>query len=1031
MNRSVNNNNKLTNFVSNSSKDSLEQSKSSNFSEIDILKKLGALKTMSKENLNDISKFKFDQALSDSCSIDFPSELSDEIVTKMQEIHIALLESRFLENSSSRGEIAEFLRKTEGLISKNCFYDQTDGKPLKDCFERYFFNSSHSSKRKLFLSFLMNGPRLEFLIGSTSKKFVYDDLTFVSKQAFDTALVAFLKDEALVSETRTQNGSLSTFFSNDAIRKCLISGLQQERDLNHTVTVLHQLAGILDSKALLDFLDDKAVQQVLLPIVENRKTLEKQYLSSSSLITLCELAEKLERQIKDKMDHPALKICVSGLMHCVRFETVTKLSDNTTVAPEKKNALFSILLRMNSAAVFLKARIEELKQSSVKEGSTGLNAPSSKEKWEPVILGFLNCNAPKALSESNMTVLLHTLLGEDHGKAGAKILVEHADEALLKKSILSYFSSLDNDQLLSALKQFPIEKDLEMGPGKTVLKFCLEDNALKTKIISLLLDKTPADAYNVIRLYSKTKANFAPIKQEIGEDMGVLQMKIRAEKEKNGNAFMEKFFDLSSEFKKQSIDAGDSRSQQRRMLSYVTGIRDAFELSFSKKNMDSKLTNKIGFNSFYTKLVDGLHGEWKRCLYEGLLLVSVDDISKEGVFYKQEMEAKLRDCDILSWSIGNQKLTYNELARHSKKFLGSGSFGSVLSFLSKKGEVAVKWIENPSDESEKRFDALFDAEQSLLCKVNSYENQIGTHYFPILYGHSRTKETYWLSGPRLYGALVMECVSGKPQSEVLDNWVDSCFKEPTNEDLSNIKVEEFFDDDEVVFSDIENEKQNNEGVSQKVSSLYFSGWSKKGLTIRMHQILKQMVCLLDALMVLQKNGIYHRDIKPDNLMVDKNGDVVVIDFGLATTQVTKGHIAGTLDYMSPEACQGNFCEKSDLYSAGKIFFELLVLPDYNLFDVSNNATIDACSFRMNEFMLDQLEPLDRWAKFHNDKVIQSCVALIQDMIAVRKTLLDKKVKADPSNRIDLETALKRCQEIAKLVGVEKKEWTSPGKQNVL
>jgi serine/threonine protein kinase/tetratricopeptide (TPR) repeat protein len=81
-------------------------------------------------------------------------------------------------------------------------------------------------------------------------------------------------------------------------------------------------------------------------------------------------------------------------------------------------------------------------------------------------------------------------------------------------------------------------------------------------------------------------------------------------------------------------------------------------------------------------------------------------------------------------------------------------------------------------------------------------------------------------------------------------------------------------------------------------------------------------------------GVIHRDLKPQNIMVDANGRVWLMDFGLARSMdlvgITRtGALMGTPDYMSPEQARAQKVdERSDLFSVGIIFYEILtgVLP---------------------------------------------------------------------------------------------------------
>jgi len=76
-------------------------------------------------------------------------------------------------------------------------------------------------------------------------------------------------------------------------------------------------------------------------------------------------------------------------------------------------------------------------------------------------------------------------------------------------------------------------------------------------------------------------------------------------------------------------------------------------------------------------------------------------------------------------------------------------------------------------------------------------------------------------------------------------------------------------------------------------------------------------------------GIVHRDLKPGNIMIDKDGNAKILDFGIAravgTQGVTaEGSIVGTPEYMSPEQVEGKESDRrSDIYSFGVILFEMV------------------------------------------------------------------------------------------------------------
>jgi eukaryotic-like serine/threonine-protein kinase len=89
----------------------------------------------------------------------------------------------------------------------------------------------------------------------------------------------------------------------------------------------------------------------------------------------------------------------------------------------------------------------------------------------------------------------------------------------------------------------------------------------------------------------------------------------------------------------------------------------------------------------------------------------------------------------------------------------------------------------------------------------------------------------------------------------------------------------------------------------------------------------EQVCL--ALEAAHAEGVVHRDLKPQNIMIDKQGKAAVMDFGIARSveaggMTQTGMLVGTPDYMSPEQVMGEHVDaRSDLFTLGVILYELL------------------------------------------------------------------------------------------------------------
>ncbi|MBO0820710.1 MAG: Stk1 family PASTA domain-containing Ser/Thr kinase, partial [Nocardiopsaceae bacterium] len=170
--------------------------------------------------------------------------------------------------------------------------------------------------------------------------------------------------------------------------------------------------------------------------------------------------------------------------------------------------------------------------------------------------------------------------------------------------------------------------------------------------------------------------------------------------------------------------------------------------------------------------------------------------------------------------------------------------------------------------------------------------------------------------------------------------------------------------------------------------------------------------VLRALEYSHQAGIVHRDIKPGNVMVTRNGDVKVMDFGIAramndsqATMTQTAQVIGTAQYLSPEQARGERADaRSDLYSTGCLMYELLTgRPP---FQGDSPVAIAYQHVRENPVPPTEVDPeLPEWA----DSIVlramakppeeryQSAAEMAAD---VQRAASGMQVAAPPSTRLD-------------------------------
>ncbi|MGE7185153.1 Stk1 family PASTA domain-containing Ser/Thr kinase [Peribacillus sp. NPDC006672] len=118
-------------------------------------------------------------------------------------------------------------------------------------------------------------------------------------------------------------------------------------------------------------------------------------------------------------------------------------------------------------------------------------------------------------------------------------------------------------------------------------------------------------------------------------------------------------------------------------------------------------------------------------------------------------------------------------------------------------------------------------------------------------------------------------------------------------------------------------------VMEYVDGFTLKQYIQKYYPIPVDKALDIMKQITAAISHAHHNGIIHRDIKPQNILIDKEGTVKITDFGIAlalsATNITQTNaVLGSVHYLSPEQARGGMAnKKSDIYSLGIVMFELL------------------------------------------------------------------------------------------------------------
>ncbi|HEY0348817.1 MAG TPA: protein kinase, partial [Pyrinomonadaceae bacterium] len=220
---------------------------------------------------------------------------------------------------------------------------------------------------------------------------------------------------------------------------------------------------------------------------------------------------------------------------------------------------------------------------------------------------------------------------------------------------------------------------------------------------------------------------------------------------------------------------------------------------------------------------------------------------------------------------------------------------------------------------------------------------------------------------------------------------------------------------------------NHEGTTPFIATEFIDGLTlrkriKRG-AVPVMEALDTAIQIASALDAAHRAGIVHRDVKPENVMLRKDGYVKVLDFGLArpteqhevgteaatlvNTEI--GMIVGTASYMSPEQARGQRVDaRSDIFSLGMVIYEMLA--GRSPFIGATNSDIVASILKEDPPRLTDLSPdtpsaferiVNRALTKDKDERYQTVAELLSDLKQLEQNL-DFEIQKDSSERANSE-----------------------------
>lgn len=161
-------------------------------------------------------------------------------------------------------------------------------------------------------------------------------------------------------------------------------------------------------------------------------------------------------------------------------------------------------------------------------------------------------------------------------------------------------------------------------------------------------------------------------------------------------------------------------------------------------------------------------------------------------------------------------------------------------------------------------------------------------------------------------------------------------------------------------------------VMELVEGITLKKFIEKKGKLEIKEAIGITIQIAQGLEAAHDNHIVHRDIKPQNIIISREGKVKVADFGIAkaaTTNTVTQNAVGSVHYLSPEQARGGYCdEKSDIYSLGVTLYEMLsgTLP----FAGDNTVSVALLHIQSEPQPVRELVPA---VQYSLDRIVQKCM----------------------------------------------------------